>query len=143
MPWWGWIIFGAVMFGSELMVVDAAFYLVFIGAAAIITGLVLLAGFGIEPWMQWMLFGVLAIVTMVIFRKKLYEKIRGNQSHYPSGPAGESLQVSEALSPGQSCRMDYRGTTWTVRNDGSTTIAKGQTVAIRKVDGLTLLVDAT
>jgi len=30
MPWWGWIIFGALLLGSELMFIDAAFYLVFI-----------------------------------------------------------------------------------------------------------------
>ena len=40
MPWWGWIIFGALLLGSELLIVDAGFYLVFIGIAAAITGLV-------------------------------------------------------------------------------------------------------
>ena len=34
MPWWGWIIFGALLLGSELLIVDAGFYLVFIGIAA-------------------------------------------------------------------------------------------------------------
>ena len=36
MPWWGWMIIGALMLGSELLGVDAAFYLVFIGVAAMI-----------------------------------------------------------------------------------------------------------
>ena len=44
MPWWGWVIFGVLLLGSELFVVDVAFYLVFIGIAAAITGLVGLAG---------------------------------------------------------------------------------------------------
>ena len=53
MPWWGWMIFGAILIGSELMIVDAGFYLVFIGIAAALTGLIELAGLGLEPWLQW------------------------------------------------------------------------------------------
>ena len=34
MPWWGWMIVGALLLGSELMIVDAGFYLVLIGIAA-------------------------------------------------------------------------------------------------------------
>jgi membrane protein implicated in regulation of membrane protease activity len=76
MPWWGWIIVGSILFGSELMLVDAAFYLVFIGAAAIVTGLVGMAGVGLELWMQWLLFSVLSVVAMLLFRDRLYKKLR-------------------------------------------------------------------
>ena len=68
MPWWGWIIFGALLLGSELMFIDAAFYLVFIGLAATITGLAGLLGLGLEYWAQWILFAGLSLVAMVLFR---------------------------------------------------------------------------
>ena len=140
MPWWGWIIFGAVLLGSELMVVDAAFYLVFIGVAAIITGLVLMGGFEMALWVQWLLFAVLALVSMVLFRQRFWKMLRGGAIDYESGPAGESLRLNETLEPGASCRMNYRGTTWTVLNDGPAVIQKGESVEIKRVDGLKLIV---
>ena len=39
MTWWGWIIAGAILLGAELTFVNAQFYLVFIGSAAILVGL--------------------------------------------------------------------------------------------------------
>ncbi len=140
MPWWGWIIFGAILFGSELMIVDAAFYLVFIGIAAVITGLVGLLGIGLEPWVQWMMFAVLALVSMVLFRERLYKKIRPAGQDYASGPAGEIIRLQADLAPGESGRLNYRGTTWTVLNKGSELIEKDKDVLIDKVRGLTLIV---
>ena len=140
MPWWGWIIFGAILFGSELMIVDAAFYLVFIGIAALITGLVGLAGIGLEPWFQWILFAALSLASMVLFRERLYKKIRLGSQEYASGPAGEIIRLQADLPAGESGRLNYRGTTWTVLNNGSELIEKDKDVRIDKVSGLTLIV---
>ncbi len=138
MPWWGWMIIGALLLGSELLGVDAAFYLFFIGVAAMITGLLELACIGLEPWMQWIVFSVISIVLMVFFRKKLYAMLRGDGVGYETGPAGEIVTVEQALEPGQSGRMSYRGTDWTIVNDGNQAIAPGERVRISRVDGLKL-----
>lgn len=138
MPWWGWMIIGALLLGSELLGVEAAFYLVFIGIAAFVTGLVELAGADLEPWMQWILFSVIAVVLTVFFRKKLYAKLRGQGVGYETGPAGEVVTVEQALEPGQSGRMAYRGTDWTIVNDSDQAFAPGQRVRIGRVDGLKL-----
>jgi len=142
MPWWGWIIFGALLLGSELLIVDAGFYLVFIGIAAAITGLVELAGVGLEPWAQWILFSVIALIFMVLFRKKLYAKLRGSGVGYEIGPAGEIVTVEQALQPGDKGRMAYRGTEWTVVNASDQAFEQGQHVRISSVDGLTLKLDS-
>jgi len=138
MPWWGWMIIGALLLGSELLGVDAAFYLVFIGLAAMATGLLELAGADLEPWMQWILFSVISVAFMVIFRKKLYARLRGGGVGYEAGPAGEIVTVEQALQPGQSGRMSYRGTDWTIVNDSDQPISAGQRVRISRVDGLKL-----
>ena len=44
MAWWSWCIFGMVLLGVELLAVDAQFYLVFAGLAAIVVGLLGLVG---------------------------------------------------------------------------------------------------
>ena len=141
MPWWGWMILGALLFGSELLIVDAGFYLVFIGIAAALTGLVGLAGAGLEPWVQWALFSAIALASMVLFRRKLYEKLRGSGVGYETGPAGEIVTVEQDLQPGETGRMAYRGTEWTVVNCSKEAFEQGQHVQISRVDGLTLKLD--
>ena len=140
MPWWGWMIIGFLLLGSELLGVDAAFYLVFIGVAAILTGLLGMVGVTMEYWAQWMVFSILALVAMVFFRRRLYSKLRGQGVEYGDGIAGEVIRLEEALDPGDSCRLTYRGTTWTVTNRGGKPIAAGANVAIDKTDGLTIIV---
>ena len=138
MPWWGWIIFGAFLFGSELLLVDAAFYLVFIGIAAIVTGLVGLVGLQLEHWAQWLLFAVLSLSSMVLFREKLYKKIRGGGPGFDASPNGEILKLQESLQPGDRCRMEHRGTNWTILNSSAEAIEKGSNVQVTSVEGLTL-----
>jgi hypothetical protein len=141
MPWWGWMIVGALLLGSELLIVDAGFYLVFIGIAAAITGLVELAGVGLEPWVQWILFSVIALILMVFFRKKLYAKLRGSGIGYETGPTGEIVTVEQPLQPGETGRLAYRGTEWTAVNTSDQAFEQGQHVQISSVDGLTLKLD--
>jgi len=138
MAWWSWMIIGAVMLGAELFVVDAAFYLVFIGCSAVIVGLVELAGAGLEIWAQWVLFSVIAVVLMVLFRRKLYGMMRGTAEDYQSGPAGETVTLEDSLEPGHTGRMSFRGTDWTIVNAGGVTIDAGEQARIIAVDGLKL-----
>jgi membrane protein implicated in regulation of membrane protease activity len=140
MPWWGWLIVGLLLLGSELLIVDAAFYLVFVGAAAVLTGLLVMAGLATEYWVQWLLFAIFAIATMIVFRRRFYEKLRGGGAEYQDGMAGEIIQLEEPLDPGASCRLSYRGTPWTVINRGSVQIAAGLDVKIEKTDGLSIIV---
>jgi membrane protein implicated in regulation of membrane protease activity len=141
MPWWGWMIFGAILLGSELLIVDAGFYLVFIGIAGAIVGLIGLAGVGLEPWVQWVLFSVISLVLMVLFRKKFYDKLRGSGVGYQVGPAGEIVTVEQTLQPGESGRLAYRGTEWTAVNSSDQVMEQGQHVQISSVDSLTLKLD--
>jgi len=141
MPWWGWIIFGALLLGSELLIVDAGFYLVFIGIAAALTGLIELAGIGLEPWLQWVVFSITSLVLMVLFRKKLYDKLRGSGVGYETGPSGEIVTVEQTLQPGETGRLAYRGTEWTVVNNSDQAFVQGQHVQISSVEGLTLKLD--
>ena len=140
MPWWGWMIFGLFLLGSELLIVDAAFFLVFIGIAAIVTGAIVAAGFVLEPWVQWLVFSVLALISMVLFRKRLYKLLRSSTADYQEGLTGEMLRLEQPLEPGQSCRQSYRGTDWTVVNRGSERIEAQTEVKIDRTEGLTIIV---
>ena len=139
MPWWGWLILGIGLLGVEMFVVDAQFYLVFIGVAAALVGLLGLTGIALPQWAQWLLFAALAIVTMLAFRKRVYQVVRG-QGGQVEAPVttGDRVRVSMRLEPGQSGRVDYRGSTWTARNVDDRAIEAGTEALISHVDGLTL-----
>ncbi len=73
MPWWAWMVLGIGLLGVEMFVIDAQFYLVFIGLSAAIVGLLGLVGVEFPDWSQWLVFAVLALVAMVAFRRRVYE----------------------------------------------------------------------
>ena len=142
MQWWAWTAVGAVLLGSELAFVDAQFYLVFVGAAALIVGFSGLADPALAPWLQWMMFAVLAVGSMVGFRRRIYERMRRKLPIMRSGPAGEAVILETPLLPGETCRIEYRGSSWSAINRGASVIPAGGCARIERVEGLTLVVHA-
>jgi membrane protein implicated in regulation of membrane protease activity len=140
MNWWGWVVAGTILLGAELTVVNAQFYLVFVGCAAIVVGLATAAIPGLAPWVQWAGFAVLGIVSMLTFRDRLYQKLRGHPPEVRTGPAGTVLTLPTALAPGESCQVEHGGTHWTAYNDADAPIPVGTRVRIAQVRGLTLFV---
>jgi len=142
MTWWAWMILGAVLFGAELFAIDAQFYLIFLGLSAAVVGLLSLFGLAMPEWGEWLLFSALALASMFTFRKALYGKIRGNVPGFRGGVAGNAVVVPADLAAGQTTRASFRGTNWTVVNEGAALIGRGQSATIVRSEGLTLYVDA-
>jgi membrane protein implicated in regulation of membrane protease activity len=140
MEWWAWIAVGAILLGSELAFVDAQFYLVFVGASAFAVGMLQLTGLGMPVWLQWLIFAALAITSLIIFRQRIYDRMRRKLPPLKGGPAGEVVTLPVDLPPGESCRLEYRGCSWSALNGGKTAIAAGAKARIERVDGLTLVV---
>jgi membrane protein implicated in regulation of membrane protease activity len=143
MPWWGWLTIGFFLMGAELLGVDAAFYLIFVGSAAIVIGLISLAGLTLPIWVQWLLFSVLAIASMVLFRQKLYARLRGNVPDYANTLIGETVSVEKDMTPDAQSRVSLRGSAWTAINSGDHTISAGAEATVVEVDGMILKIQAT
>ena len=120
MSWWGWMIGGAILLGAELGFVNAQFYLVFIGVAALVVGLAQRRDPALASWAQWALFAVLAVVSMVGFRSRLYRRLRGHAADGAYRAGRRRADAAGRTAPGQSCQVEYGGTFWTVRNDSET-----------------------
>jgi hypothetical protein len=137
------MVLGIGLLGVEMFVIDAQFYLVFIGLSAAVVGLLGLVGVDMPQWAQWLAFGVLAIVAMVGFRKRVYALVRGNAGHVEERlTLGDHVVIPSRLEPGQSGRVEYRGSNWSARNAGEQAIEAGREAVITQVDGLTLHVKA-
>lgn len=140
MQWWAWIAVGVILLGSELAFVDAQFYLVFVGASALIVGLLRLGGLDLPVWLQWLFFGALSLGSMVTFRRRIYGKLRRNLPVMRQSPAGDTVLMPTSLAPGDTCRLEFRGTSWSAVNAGNAVIGEGSRARIERVDGLTLVV---
>ena len=140
MQWWAWIAVGAILLVLELTLIAADFYLVFLGVAALVIGIFSLTGILSAAWLQWLVFGALAAFFMVTFRRWVYERLRRELPPVNSGPAGQTVQLPAALQPGESCRLEYCGSSWSAINGGPAPILAGARARIDRVEGLTLVV---
>ncbi len=143
MPWWGWVAAGMLMLVAELALVDAAFYLVFLGISALLVGAAELFGFHLPFWMQWTLFALLAVASLVLFQGKVYDRLRGGTfAEIPEGVTGDTAVAKEAIAAGARGRVELRGASWTARNAGAEPIEAGARCRVVRADGLTLEVRA-
>ena len=140
MNWWVWIVGGSILLGSEMGLINAEFYLLFVGGSALLTGLITLMDPGFPAWAQWALFALACVVSMVGFRRRLYARLHRHSPKVASGPEGGELLLPSALAPGDSCQAEHGGSFWTVRNDSPAALPAGSKVRIARVQGLTLLV---
>lgn len=138
MPWSGWMVIGAVLLGAELFFVEADFYMVFLGLSAVIVGLTGLVVPSLAIWVQWLLFAVMALFSMTFFRRRVYEMVRGRRPDMQHDLIGQVLRITVALAPGESCRVEHHGSTWTVRNDGQVPVEAGGKARVTVVDGVVL-----
>lgn len=139
MPWWGWVVVGVLLLGTELLV-PADFWLVFIGVAAIGVGLATGALPGLSVAGQWALFGVFAAVSLVFFRRLVRTRFveRPADTRVDDTLVGEGGRALEPLAPGGAGRVELRGSTWSARNAGADAIEADARVRVERVEGLTL-----
>src|SRR5262252_5575014 len=135
MIWWKWFVIGTVLLGIELFAIDAQFFLIFIGAAAIVVGLIGMLGIDLPPWLQWILFAALAVAGVVTMRKQIYAALRNRPLEKVNTDVNQIVRIPEDLAPGKSTRVEYRGTAWTALNVGKQAIPAGEDVRIESVDG--------
>ena len=106
MTWWAWCILGTLLLAVELFAVDAQFYFVFIGLAAVVVGLLGLVGIDLPEWAQWMLFAVLAVAAMLTIRKQLYEKLRHRVTGTVDSDVAQRLKIAVENAAGTSVRVE-------------------------------------
>ena len=137
MTWWSWVALGLVLGAIELAT-PGGFFIVFFGVAALVVGLVQLAGVDLPAWGQWLAFPVLAIVALRLFRRPLLARLQPAEASDVDSMVSEVALPVTAIEPGQHGRAELRGTVWTARNVGDTAVAAGQRTRVVAVNGLQL-----
>lgn len=140
MLWWVWILLGFLLLFTELLT-PGGLYLLFFGIAAIIVGL--MAGLELigPPWMQWLMFSVLSVVALSLFRRPLLKRLRpATQGIEVDSLVGQTAIALDDIAVDAVGRAELRGSAWSARNVGGILLARGQRCTVEKVDGLMLLV---
>ena len=110
MVWWYWMVLGLALLGAE-MTTPGGFYILFFGLSALLVGT--LAGLEVVSmdWVQWLLFSVIAIGSLLVFRGPLLARMSdGRDAHaHVDSMVGEVAIPLEALA---SRRDRKSGTAW-------------------------------
>ncbi len=143
MVWWYWMVLGLALLGAE-MTTPGGFYIIFFGLSAIIVGTLAGLNVVVTDWLQWLLFSVIAVGSLVLFRGPLIARIKQGSDGSPQvdSMVGEIAIPLVPIAVGETGKAELRGTTWSAKNVGSAPLAKGQRGKVSRVDGLTLMITA-
>jgi membrane protein implicated in regulation of membrane protease activity len=140
MPWWIWFVGGLLLLLIE-MITPGGFFFLFFGVAGLIVGVLSALGVGPE-WVLWLLFSVLSVGSLLLFRGPLLRRIK---DRHDAGRPVDSLVgavavLTEDLAANGSGKAELRGTVWNVQNAVNEALASGSRCVVVQVDGLKLVV---
>lgn len=139
--WWHWLVIGLLLVLSELAT-PGGFFVIFFGVSALIVGGLAAIELAGPVSMQVLLFSVLSVLSLVLFRSRLLKAIQLE----PQRPAvdelvGEVGILEGEIAPGQVGKIEVRGTVWQARNTTDSTLATGRRCQVVRVSGLMLDVE--
>jgi membrane protein implicated in regulation of membrane protease activity len=142
MLWWHWLLLGLVLTALELAAAGG-FYIIFFGIAAIIVSILVLLEIAGPLWFQLLLFSLLAIASLLFFRNPIMRRLNLSAgADNLDTLATETGSVIDAMPPGANGRVELRGTSWSARNIGTTSLSTGARCIVVREERLTLLVKA-
>jgi len=138
MTWWIWALVGLALLAVEL-ITPGGFFAIFFGIAALVVAGLVSVGWATNQPVQWLLFSVLSVAGVALFRKPVMRALKLDQDKKAvDSIAGEEATVVEEVPPGGVGKAELRGTTWTARTEAGSPLAKGQRYKVERVEGLTL-----
>jgi inner membrane protein len=138
--WWHWFLLGLILAGLEL-ITPSGLYLIFFGVAAVLVGVLSAVGLAQPLWLQVLLFTVLGLLALGLFRRGLLMRLRrGSTKNAVDALVGETTLVIQDLPVNGEGKVELRGSAWQARNVGNLHLLTGENATVERVDGLTLCV---
>ena len=136
------MLIGLFLILAEVMS-PGGFYIIFFGIGALVVGV--LAGFDVAGplWFQWILFSVLSIVALWLFRERLIERTRVPEGREVDSLVGETAVVMEEIPAGAIGKVELRGSSWSARNISGQALARRERCKVERVEGLMLWVSSS
>lgn len=134
-----WLAGGLALVVAEL-VTPSGFFIIFFGLGALTVGVLVALGLVESGWAEWLLFSVLTVTYLLIFRGRLQARFQVPPPPDMDSFVGKLAVVQERLAPGSVGRVEVRGASWSARNTSGVTLDAGQRARVASVDGLLLAV---
>ena len=136
--WWHWLVLGLILAAAE-MASAGGFYVIFFGFGAIVVGLLASVGLAGPTWVQLLLFAVISVGSLVLFRGRLLKTFQPD----PQAPSidtlvGEVGVAAADIAAGAIGQVELRGTSWSARNNADVSVGRGARCVVVRVEGLTL-----
>ena len=142
MTWWHWLALGLILVALE-MAASGGFYVIFFGVAAIAIGGLHLFDLAGPAWFQLLLFSVLSVGSLLLFRNPLLHLLKlDTAGEDVDSLVGETAIPAEEIGPGAVGRAELRGTVWSARNVGPTPLSRGQRCRVVRVDRLMIFIES-
>ena len=136
MEWWHWLAIGLILVALE-MAASGGFYVIFFGVAALAIGGLHLLDLAGPAWFQFLLFSVVSVASLALFRSRLMRWLHLDQPGRDVDTlVGEIATPLDDIVPGAVGRAELRGTVWSARNASQLAIIRGQRCTVVRVDGL-------
>lgn len=142
MVWWHWLLIGLALIALE-MAASGGFYVIFFGIAALAIGAMHMFGIAGPPWLQFLLFSVLSVASLVFFRSPMLRWLQADSlGREVDSLVGETAVPLDTIDPGAVGRAELRGSVWTARNTDSRPLSPGQRCTVAAVDQLMIFIKA-
>lgn len=135
-----WALAGVILIIADL--IFGSFFILFVGAAALVTSGLVLIGVLPNPTWQWVVFAVLSTLGLVLFRNKLVNAFGKGSKDIFDEHKGQKVHVIRTISHNSEGRVLYRGVEWYARTEDGSIINEGDYAIVQKTDGITLVVTA-
>lgn len=135
-----WALAGVVLIIADLLF--GSFFILFVGAAALITSLLVLLGILPDPTWQWVVFATVSTLGLLLFRNKLVRFFgKGAQETFDEHK-GQRVLVTETIPAHGNGHVMYRGVKWYAKSKDGSSIEEGNYAIVQYLDGITLIVVA-
>jgi membrane protein implicated in regulation of membrane protease activity len=140
MLWWHWLVLGLALTALE-MAAAGGFYVIFLGAAALLVSLLAFLDLVQATWLQLLLFSVFSIGSLLLFRDPIMRRLYATSGQNDLDTlVGEVGTPAEDILPGKVGRFEVRGTVWTARNSSTMLLERGRRSVVVGRDQLTLFI---
>lgn len=118
--------------------IPSGFVLLVIGFSFLCTGAMVLIGVSDPVWLQYLICTLFIFAFMVLLRKRLMHLFGLDKPSAYNEIANAEITINEEILPGQIGQGQMQGTSWKVRNTGTSSLMPGDRCKVEKIDGLTV-----
>jgi len=138
MEWWIWTLIGFFFLALEF--VTTTMHSAFFAAGAFLVAILVAFHAGGPLWAQLLTFTIFSLITLLIIRPLVVQKLKLSQTRVVDTMIGERAIAMEDIAAAGFGKVELRGSSWNARNVGASALVRGQHTTVEKIEGSVLYV---